>query len=540
MKKHFILTLVLLVFAFGCEDTTKTKGGPPVAPAYKLTDAEVAEGTSTKYGLITPKIYTDNLSVGSGAPTDVDYLVGTADGNLSAEEVVSANGLALVKAANYAAMKGLLDLEIGTDVLAQQTIGIADDNLLEMDDADAAENDILQLTTNGAQGLSYAELAALLETAIEGLDLDLTGTLDFSGATAFSTGPITNPDDILMYFGTDLDFTIGYDETTDDALEITSDAAGDTDITIANAGAGVTNLSIDGAITEGGTALASKYLAAQTIGIADDNLLEMDDAGPAASGDFVRLTANGAEGRSPTEVAAELDGEDWTFTGAIDLTGASSVAIGPIVFADATTAPSEVGEFRYVNNATGFDDGLFTWYDDDEVQYILSFPTLPTTDGEFMVYDDTDDQFEPVAMSGDATMSETGAVTLATDSVSYGQTDGSYKAQTPLAGDADDFDDNFTGAYLYGGTYVCSATGTILLPDATAGMNFTVLVPTAIAVDFEPLATGTDDTISLNGVDETQGEAIDNSSTAGAMCVFQYYAANKWLAICNDFDGSVD
>ena len=71
-------------------------------------------------------------------------------------------------------------------------------------------------------------------------------------------------------------------------------------------------------------------------------------------------------------------------------------------------------------------------------------------------------------------------------------------------------------------------------------MSFTLLIPTAIAVDIEPLATGTDDTISLNGVDETQGEAIDNGSTAGAMCVFQYYAANKWLAICNDFDGSVD
>lgn len=46
------------------------------------------------------------------------YLTDQAEGSLSAEVVVSANGKALVTAANYAAMKALLDLEIGTDIQA--------------------------------------------------------------------------------------------------------------------------------------------------------------------------------------------------------------------------------------------------------------------------------------------------------------------------------------------------------------------------------------------------------------------------------------
>jgi len=51
-----------------------------------------------------------------------------------------------------------LSLVIGTDVLAQQTIGIADDNLVEMDDADAAANDYCKLTANGIVGREYSEV----------------------------------------------------------------------------------------------------------------------------------------------------------------------------------------------------------------------------------------------------------------------------------------------------------------------------------------------------------------------------------------------
>ena len=55
-------------------------------------------------------------------------------------------------------VKADLDLEIGTDVLAEQTIGIADDNLVETDHASVADDDYAKFTANGLEGRSYAEV----------------------------------------------------------------------------------------------------------------------------------------------------------------------------------------------------------------------------------------------------------------------------------------------------------------------------------------------------------------------------------------------
>lgn len=59
-------------------------------------------------------------------------------------------------------------LVIGTDVLAEQTIGIADNNLLEVDHAAAADNDYAKFTAAGLEGRSYSEVTD---------DLSLTGAL---------------------------------------------------------------------------------------------------------------------------------------------------------------------------------------------------------------------------------------------------------------------------------------------------------------------------------------------------------------------------
>lgn len=45
----------------------------------------------------------------------------------------------------------------GAGAAAEKTVGIADDNLVEMDDADAADNDYAKFTANGLEGRSYAE-----------------------------------------------------------------------------------------------------------------------------------------------------------------------------------------------------------------------------------------------------------------------------------------------------------------------------------------------------------------------------------------------
>ena len=107
-------------------------------------------------------------------------------------------------------------------------------------------------------------------------------------------------------------------------------------------------------------------------------------------------------------------------------------------------------------------------------------------------------------------------------------------ALTPVIDDADNFAANFTGVNLYGGTFIANAAGTAALPEATAGMNFTIMLETTGDVIIDPLGTGTADTIVMNGLAAAADENI-HSTTLGAMCVFQYRAANSWMATCNGF-----
>lgn len=105
----------------------------------------------------------------------------------------------------------------------------------------------------------------------------------------------------------------------------------------------------------------------------------------------------------------------------------------------------------------------------------------------------------------------------------------------PMANTAANFAANFTGAYLYGGTYrVITTAGTLALPDPAVGMNFSIILGVAGNTTIASLATGTADTIILNGLAAAQDEDII-ADAIGDTCVFQYYAANTWLATCNGF-----
>jgi hypothetical protein len=119
---------------------------------------------------------------------------------------------------------------------------------------------------------------------------------------------------------------------------------------------------------------------------------------------------------------------------------------------------------------------------------------------------------------------------LSTDSVNYEKTTGSVKALTPVVDAAADFAANFTGANLYGGTFVCDTTGTIQLPAVAAGMNFTIITKGAIAVVVEPNAS---DMMMLDGTDLDDADSATNLSTAGDIIVFQYMSAAGWIATSN-------
>ena len=100
-----------------------TVSGTPVANDFaRFTDVDTIEGRS--YAEAQADL---SLEIG----TDVQAWNETLD-NLATISF-GTNMLEFLAAANYADMRTLIGLVIGTDVLAEQTIGIADNNLVEVD-----------------------------------------------------------------------------------------------------------------------------------------------------------------------------------------------------------------------------------------------------------------------------------------------------------------------------------------------------------------------------------------------------------------------
>jgi len=119
-----------------------------------------------------------------GAPTTAHYLTDQAEVGLSAEVVVTANGKALVTAANYAAMKALLDLEIGTDVpaLAHTMASHSDDDTYNISTSGSAavtkgffHGAITTATPSGAFTIDWTA-KQVHQVTITGANLDITFT----------------------------------------------------------------------------------------------------------------------------------------------------------------------------------------------------------------------------------------------------------------------------------------------------------------------------------------------------------------------------
>ena len=101
----------------------------------------------------------------------------------------------------------------------------------------------------------------------------------------------------------------------------------------------------------------------------------------------------------------------------------------------------------------------------------------------------------------------------------------------PVAAASDDFAANFTGANLYGGTFVATSDGgDAQLPEMAAGMNFCIITVGAIQV---VVASHANDGYLLDGTDTAEDNSVVNASTAGDIACFQYYTADDWLITTN-------
>jgi hypothetical protein len=137
------------------------------------------------------------LNTNAGTNSGVITIADAADGNIA----ITPNGTGEVDISKVDIDGGAIDgTTIGADTAAAATV--------------------TDLTASGTVTLGATALTA------DGADINRTdvtteGTVEASKVvTADSSGEVTVPDDKKIYFGTDTDASIMYDETTDDRLEI--------------------------------------------------------------------------------------------------------------------------------------------------------------------------------------------------------------------------------------------------------------------------------------------------------------------------------
>ena len=118
------------------------------------------------------------------------------------------------------------------------TVGIADDNLVEIDDADAANNDYAKFTANGLEGRSYSEV--LSDLGVEA-NADVTDATNVTAAGALMDSELTDLAGVKGVTISDLQvkpsegaFANG-DKTKLDAIESGADVTDATNVTAAGA-----------------------------------------------------------------------------------------------------------------------------------------------------------------------------------------------------------------------------------------------------------------------------------------------------------------
>ncbi len=110
----------------------------------------------------------------------------SAGAGVTEEIACTAAGRAILDDVDTDAQRTTLGLVIGTDVLAEQIIGIANDNLVEIDDAGAADDEYVRFTADGIEGRSVADVITDLSLG------DARNTsIWFPSESAYL--PVTNP-----------------------------------------------------------------------------------------------------------------------------------------------------------------------------------------------------------------------------------------------------------------------------------------------------------------------------------------------------------
>ena len=302
---------------------------------------------------------------------------------------------------------------IGADGVTAMDAGITSGGTIE--GATITEGGIAVLNNNEID--ASAELLAIMD------DETGTGALTFATAPTFTTSisvgsagvSLSDDGDGALTFlglgdGADEDFTINLDDTANTAVITSSTLLDKFDFGTINIDAGTVTATFVGNITGAvtGNADTATALAANPNDCAANTFADAIDA----SG---HLTCNGVVDAdvanditiNSTAVITSAVGIDAIGNvdfdiGSADVDDVTIITDGgtwilddTFTFPDANVAPNAVGELVYDNTVAGIDDGLFSWYDDDEVRYLVDIITLPgdPEDDYVVAYDKDIDEF---------------------------------------------------------------------------------------------------------------------------------------------------
>jgi hypothetical protein len=221
---------------------------------------------------------------------------------------------------NAGTVDGITSLTVGTDGSGSDVYfysGTSGDHVFY----DASEELLTITGTDGAQALKIADGDLVVVDKIYIYDNDGGEYISGNGSAATLTGAWNSAN-----------------------MSITGGAvSGITDLAVADGGTGASTASA--ARTNLGLVIGTNVLAQQTVGIADDNLVEVD--GSPANNDFAKFTTAGLEGRSYTETRTDLGLVIGTNVQAYDAQLADvaglAVSVGNFIVGDGSNFVAESG-----------------------------------------------------------------------------------------------------------------------------------------------------------------------------------------------------
>lgn len=191
-------------------------------------------------------------------------------------------------------------------------------------------------------------------------------------------------------------------------------------------------------------------------------------------------------------------------------------------------ADGDFGDFDMtsVDRLEGFDAAIYLDMGADTKAILAADGTVEilVSDEDLTFADGGANQIDIGSNSGVDTI-DFGAISLVTTgAISSG-------SLTPVTDSTADFAANFTGANLYGGTFIANADdGDLVLPSIAAGMNFCVIALGVIEIVAEVSDT---DNFLADGVQLDNNDGLTSPGAAGDIACFQYYDADTWLATTN-------